>query len=131
MVDYGTDLKMDFDEADIVIDASNDIPKIDGTDNLLQAIKTRLLTKQGTLATHVNFGSRLYELIGMTFDDVTLNAAGSFIHQALSEEPRIDEINSLSVDYRQINESPTLVIFLTVTPIDSDVPLNLVVNFEV
>ena len=131
MVNFGTDFKVNFESGDISINANNDFVLISDNDNLEQAVRTRIMTKKGSLATHVDFGSRLYELIGQNIDEDAINAAGSFVHQAVSEEPRIQEITSVNIDFRTINDKPVLVVFLELLPIGTDVPLNLVVNYEV
>ena len=131
MVDYGTDVKLNFDTPDVSLGINNDFELVSASDNLIQAIKTRLLTKKGTLETHILFGSDLYKLIGQNIDEVALNSAGAYIHQALSEETRVKEINSINIDYRIVDGKNTLVIFLEITPIDSDELLNLVVSYEV
>ena len=131
MVDYGTEIKLSFETSDLDLGINNDFELVSNTNNLEQAVKTRLLTKQGTLETHPQFGSKLYTLIGKNMDDTTLNSAGTFVHQAIADEPRIQEIISINIDFRIIEGKKTLVIFLELTPIDSDVPLNLVVSYEV
>ena len=127
----GSDITIDFFEADIVYDSDSDFKVISEEDNLSQAIKNRLLTKKGELYSHVNYGSNLYLLIGQTMDSYALNLAGSYIYDSLSYEERITSVNELNLDFRLIDSIPTLIIFLKVTTQKDDTPLNLVINYNI
>ena len=128
---FGTDLALDFSTNDIEFSNNNDFELITEEENLIQAVSTRLLTLFGSLRTHENFGSRVYEIIGLPKDETTLNAAGSYVYQALEDEVRIKEVEEITVDFRVIDGNDFLAIFAKFLPIDSDVPLNLIVNVEV
>lgn len=127
---YGTDLTIDFVNNDISF-TDNNFKLISEKNNLEQAIKTLLLTTLGSLRTHANFGSRIYEVIGLTQDEISLNTAGSYVYQALEKEARIKEIQEITLDFRKIEGKSYLAIFIQVLGIDEDVPLNLVVSVEI
>ena len=77
-----------------------DIGIVSGRDNLAQAAILRLLTPRGELAAlgHPEYGSRLHELIGRQNTDTTRNLVQLFILESLQQEPRIEEIVSISVE---------------------------------
>ena len=77
-----------------------DIGIVSGRDNLAQAAILRLLTPRGELAAlgHPEYGSRLHELIGRQNTDTTRNLVRLFILESLQQEPRIEEIVSISVE---------------------------------
>lgn len=127
---YGTDVTIDFVNNDISF-TDNNFKLISEKNNLEQAIKTLLLTTLGSLRTHANFGSRIYEVIGLTQDEISLNTAGSYVYQALEKEARIKEIQEITLDFRKIEGKSYLAIFIQVLGIDEDVPLNLVVSVEI
>lgn len=71
----------------------------DGRENLAQAVILRLLTQRGELSAlgHVDYGSRVPELIGRENNDTTRNQLKLFILEALKHEPRIEKVNQLTV----------------------------------
>jgi phage gp46-like protein len=83
----------------IFLDEPTDLATTRGVENLQQALVLRLLTPLGTLADlgHVNYGSRLHELIGA--ENVTAAAlrARSYVLQAIAQEKRVAEILSLEI----------------------------------
>lgn len=127
----GEDIGISFIKEDIVFDTDSDFKVTSGEDNLGQAIIMRILTKKGELHSHKSYGSYLYLLIGQAIDDNALNIASSYVFSALQDEPRISGINEVTVEFRQVDGKPTLVIFLKVATIDEDAELNLVINYNI
>jgi phage baseplate assembly protein W len=107
-----------------------DLERLNGADNLKQALLLRFLTYVGELALlgHPNYGSRLFDLIGERNTPTNRNRAKLFVLQALNAEPRVKEVRSVQVT--QNRADPTQMdIDVWLVPIDSDTPLNLVFPF--
>ena len=77
-----------------------DVPTVDGSPNLAQAIVLRLLTPRGELdgLAHPDYGSRLHELIGRPNTDTTRNLVRLFTLDALGAEARIDKVLEIRVE---------------------------------
>lgn len=108
-----------------------DLALIENEDNLVQAVANRLKTRKGELTSlgHPDYGSRHHELMGEPNVERTRNLIKFFVLQALRNEPRIERV--LRADVRADHAPPreTVRIELTIKPIGSQVPLNLVVPF--
>ena len=110
---------------DLVIDSRQDLAQIRYYDNLSQAILGRLRTHFGELELHTNYGCRLHELIGKNANDLTLSTAQMHVREALLQEPRVDEIESIAASFRDAIK--TIVdIDIRVKPINSLNTLNLI-----
>lgn len=77
----------------------DDLGLVQGVDNLGQAVLLRLLTPRGELAelAHLEYGSRLHELIGRVNTETTRNLVKLFILESLKQEPRIATIDEVTV----------------------------------
>jgi phage baseplate assembly protein W len=107
-----------------------DLETVNGVANLQQALLLRLLTPAGELTVlgHPDYGSRLFELIGERNTEMTRNRAKLYTLQALTAEPRVREVRTVTVtpdakDRTQINIAVRLV------AITGDTPLNFVFPF--
>jgi phage baseplate assembly protein W len=108
-----------------------DLDRLDGADNLAQALLLRFLTPAGELTQlgHPGYGSRLYELLGELNNQTTRNVAKMYVLAALAAEPRVRRV--VDVQVSQSRADPTGVeIAVAVAPIDDDVVLNLVFGFS-
>jgi len=76
-----------------------DLATVSGVENLEHALLLRLLTPVGGLAAlgHPRYGCRLHELIGELNNETTRNRAKMYVLQALADEPRVQEVTSVSV----------------------------------
>jgi phage baseplate assembly protein W len=76
-----------------------DLETVAGVENLRQALLLRFLTPMGDLAPlgHPRYGSRLFELVGGLNNDTSRNRAKMYVLQALAEEPRVQEVLSVTV----------------------------------
>lgn len=98
----GSDLRLVFSgdgRADIAwTDA--DLERVQGLDNLAQALTLRLLVQRGELdrIAHPRFGSRIHELIGMTLDRPNLDLLRRHVRAALLADPRVAAVVSLRVE---------------------------------
>ncbi|MEM2990519.1 MAG: GPW/gp25 family protein, partial [Halobacteria archaeon] len=89
-----------FDEAGADLQVKDgDLQLAHEEENLAQAIVHRLMTDLGELEElgHPDYGSRLYDLIGQPNSEETRNLARTYVLDALSREPRIKEIVSVTV----------------------------------
>jgi phage baseplate assembly protein W len=105
---------------------ATDVGAVDGRANLGQALILRLLTPRGSLAPlgHLDYGSRLGELIGRRNDETARNLARLYTLQAVREEPRVAELLDLSVATTQ-DRTDTIRIDFSVRPVGDDDPLAL------
>jgi phage baseplate assembly protein W len=107
-----------------------DLQTLTGVDNLTQALLLRFLTRVGELTElgHPDYGSRLHELIGELNTDTNRNRAKMFVLQSLGGEPRVKQVLSLTVTQNPAFRD-RMDISVSLLPIDSDTPLNLVFPF--
>ena len=111
--------------ADIYINTKNDLAQIMYDPNLTQAIINRLKTQIGEIILHPEYGSRLYELIGTAPDDLSLPTARMHVREALLQEPRIEEIISITPSWVNTTRN-AMDIGIIVKPIEDLAVLNLV-----
>lgn len=107
-----------------------DLETLGNVENLTQALLLRFLTPVGELALlgHPDYGSRLFELIGELNTETNRNRAKLFVLQALAAEPRVKEVRSVQVRENRADRG-RIDIDISLIPIDSDTPLNLVFPF--
>lgn len=107
-----------------------DLATLNGRFNLQQALLIRMRTRLGELAPlgHPEYGSQLYTLIGELNNETNRNRAKLFVLQALQDEPRIKQIQSVEVTQNK-NDRTVMDIKASLLVIDSDTPLNLVFPF--
>jgi len=100
MMSLKSDLKLKFDEAGADLQVKDgDLQLAHEEENLAQAIVHRLMTDIGELEElgHPDYGSRLYDLLGQPNTEETRGLARTYVLEALSREPRIKEIVSVTV----------------------------------
>jgi len=109
-------------------DASpQDLQRVEGVADLVQALQLRFLTQVGELAHlgHPTYGSRLHELVGEPNTPTTRNRARLYALQALLEEPRVSSVRQITVETDR--RRPTWVeVRASVVAIDGVTELNLV-----
>lgn len=108
-----------------------DLETLTAAGNLIQALFLRFLTPVGELAVlgHPTYGSRLFELIGELNSETNRNRAKMFVLQSLANEPRVKKIRSVRVNQNRTDRT-RIDIDVSLIPIDSDTPLNLVFSFS-
>ncbi len=106
-----------------------DLATIEGVDNLVQAIMLRLRIPKGGLSKlgHSDYGCSLHEHIGKPNTQTTRNLIKFDVLEALSQEPRIQEI--LDVTVETTPEWGRVDISISIRPIEATAPLNLVFPF--
>lgn len=70
-----------------------DLASVSGVDNIVEAIRNRLMTRAGSLILHPWYGTRLDQIIGQTMTPYTAKLIELEIVQALSYEDRIEDIS--------------------------------------
>ncbi len=120
---YGKDVRLLDD--DIKFSNDQDFSIISGVDNLYQSIINRLLTIKGEYY-NVEYGSELYKVNGETPDDILRNQMVGYIVDALNQEPRVESIESIEIEFERSGNDVTATIMIGLIGIDSDVELNLV-----
>ena len=117
-------------DSDLQISTQNDVVKILTTENLKQAVMSRLRTQRGELELHPDYGSRLNELIGTVPNDLTLSISKMHVREALLQEPRIETILNITPTFRDSTKQ-VIDIDIEVKPIKNLVDLNLVYSIFV
>lgn len=132
---YGRDIKLQFElreeyvglGADLTVGRRGDLQLVSGRENLGQAIVHRILTRQGELVElgHPRYGSRLHELIGRPNNEATRDLVRLYVKECVMQERRVKEIAAIRVTPYSGNPH-AVVLDITVVPIKSNVPMNLV-----
>lgn len=135
---YGTDLKLIMETrpeymglgVDLLVNKKGDIQTASGRENLGQAILHRLLTRRGELGDigHPDYGSQLHDLIGEPNNERTRELVRLYAKECIMQEPRVQDIKSLTVSVQKGNQHVVL-LDITVLPIKSNVPMNVVFPF--
>ncbi|HTY90423.1 MAG TPA: GPW/gp25 family protein [Methanocella sp.] len=135
---YGSDIRLNLETstdyvgmgADLSVNRKGDIQTISGRENLGQALLQRLLTRRGELASlgHPWYGSRLHELIGRPNNQETRDLVRLYAKECVKQEPRVREIVEITVSPQGGNPNG-VVLDITVVPIKSNIPMNLIFPF--
>ena len=109
-------------------DPGHDLATVTGNENLQQALLVRMLTEVGELAHlgHPEYGSRLHELIGEPNTPATRDRAKLYALQALTAEPRVATVRSVTVTTHP-SDRTRIEVRAAVVAIDQVTELNLVV----
>ena len=104
-----------------------DLEAISNVDNIKQALLLRFLTSVGELAQlgHPTYGCRLIELVGELNNERTHNRAKMFVLKALADEPRVQEVLSVTVQANRTDRA-RMDIAVELLTLESATPLNLV-----
>lgn len=139
---FGRDLALDYtigggfyEDADLVpaLDRARvDIARVEGVENLTQALADRLKTRAGELTPlgHPEYGSRHHDLVGEPNTERVRQLVKLFVLQALRHEPRIERVLAATVRAEHSPPRDTVRIELTLQVIGAATPINLVVPFS-
>jgi len=124
----GIDISMNLKTNDIEFSTKNDFKLKANNPNLEQAIMNRLKTFLGEMKTHPQYGSRLNSVVGSIGNDGMLNEITQIVRACLLQEPRIqnDGIIKIDPEFRSGYNNQVVDIEISVMPINSQVPLNMV-----
>jgi phage baseplate assembly protein W len=114
-----------------LIGSAGDLVTVSAEENLRQAIWLRLVTEEGELTNlgHPDYGSRLHLLVGRLPGPEVLALARAYVREALRREPRIEQVESVSVTQDPL-QPDRLLITATVKPAGDVAPLNLAFAFS-
>lgn len=111
---YGTTLALDAND-DLKFDpATNTFLKVNGSDNMEQAIKILLKTLRGEIRFYPDFGINMPQLLDRTISDDNIKHA---VTSAIIRDPRVKSIDSVSLE----RENRTLTITMSITTYDGAV----------
>lgn len=118
----GKDIEMKTD--DIQFSNNQDFSVVQLNNNLRQAIINRIKTIKGEYSVE-EYGSEVHKVIGKPKNKLLKSALTGYVVEALNQEPRIEEVQNVTVEY---DDSDKFQVNLTITvlPIESQVPLNLI-----
>jgi len=107
-----------------------DFATVAGYDNLVQALSLRLRTPRGELRElgHPDYGSRIHELIGRPNNASNRKLLELYCKEAILQDPRVREIETINV-VSNPTEPGRVDVYVTVLPIESSRPINLVFPF--
>jgi phage baseplate assembly protein W len=130
---FGNDLEL-ADRAngfDLLGGARGDLEIAQGNDNIVQALKLRLLVHKGELAPLglPDYGSRLYELIGEPNNTRTQVKLMAFARIAVEQDPRVLKVADVKA-YAIPGERGVVRLDMDIQLIDQPNPLNLVVDIS-
>jgi len=99
---FGTDLAL-ADSApglDLTVARGGDLALAEGNDNIVQALRLRLLVRQGELAPLgvPTYGSRLHELLGEPNNQRTRVIAMGHARTAVEQDPRVAQVLQVLAD---------------------------------
>jgi phage baseplate assembly protein W len=116
----GTDLALDV-NGDLVLTTQGDIQTVSGIDNIKQVIGTRLQTIADTYIFGDDLGSDLGSMIDEPLTPSNIALIQQYIVNALSPDPRIQQINNIDV-YNPDDGSGYFYVTLNLTIVDSNAP---------
>lgn len=123
----GKDIR--FESGDIIFSNVQDFAVSEFEDNLFQAINNRLNTNKPEYI-NKEYGSELYKVYGNPKDALILTRIRGIVFETLMQEPRINKINNINVTFDKKDENK-IDVDLTITPINTTTPLNLIFPFFV
>ena len=92
--------------------------------NLVQAIITRIRTAKGEYH-NILYGSEVNKVYGSVRNDLARNRLVGFIGECLRQEPRVSSINEINIQFPE-DDKFRVDVTINVTPIQSQVPLNVI-----
>lgn len=92
---YGRDIATDA-SGQLMLDDSGDLALTSGTDNLIQQLRRRVHTVQGTLLRHPTYGCRAEQFIGQASLPDTLRLIEAWTGLALVDDPRVEAVTFVS-----------------------------------
>jgi len=120
----GTDLALD-DDGDMTV-KDGDIDIVEGVDCLAANLLDRILSSEGELLLHSEFGAGLPDKISLPINQESKDALAVEVKHEILKDPRVEEVTSIEV----IDEGRILYIRASLTTADGQVVGNLVFPFE-
>ncbi|MCA1689688.1 MAG: GPW/gp25 family protein [Actinobacteria bacterium] len=112
-----------------LVPALGDLELIHGADTISQALRMRLVVRQGELAGlgWPDYGSRLHELIGQPNLARTQGRAMTLAREAIEADPRVVKVSTIQATVRR-GDRDAVRLEIDVDLITQPTPLNLVVD---
>lgn len=104
----GTDILLD--DTGIIQKSNGSWLTVSGPDNVIQAVKLRLRTEFGALMLHPTYGNRLFEIIGEDSEQYYWNLAKTFCQRCITSDPRVEQVNNLSLSAELDNNSNLIIL---------------------
>jgi phage baseplate assembly protein W len=130
---FGADLKLL--EAggvlDLTGDRGGDLALAVGNENIIQALRLRLVVRRGELAQlgWPDYGSRMHELIGEPNNQRTRVIAMGHAREAIERDPRVKEVTAVTARVPD-GERDTIRLEMDIELIHENTPLNLVFDLR-
>jgi phage baseplate assembly protein W len=122
--DLKTDLRLKFNPKLGIFDLDflpGKVQTVSGRENLVQALTLRLMVETGEAAGlgHPRYGTRIRYLIGEPLDRANLELIRRYVRQALMQDSRVSEVNTLVVHPRE-SEPGAVEVVAVVTAINGE-----------
>jgi phage baseplate assembly protein W len=116
---------------DLVAARGGDLALAEGNDNIVQALRLRLMVRRGELAPLgiPSYGSRLHELLGERHNQRLRVMAMAFARAAVEQDPRVKKVLAVQA-HSAGGDRETLRLTLDIELITSNLPLNLVFDLR-
>ncbi len=116
---------------DLIARPAGDLELAEGNDNIVQALRLRLLVRQGELARlgSPGYGSRIHELIGEPNSNRTRVILMAHARSAIERDPRVREVASVRVETLP-GERDMARVEMEILLIEEPAPLNLVFDVD-
>lgn len=116
---------------DLTGDRSGDLALAVGIENIVQALKLRLMVRRGELTRlgWPDYGSRLHELIGEPNNQRTRVIAMGHARAAIEQDPRVKEVKAVTARVLT-GERDTVRLDMEIELIHENTPLNLVFDLR-
>lgn len=105
---------------DLQVTASGDYATVDGLAALRQAIFIRLITTPGEYAPHPDFGCGLSVFVKKRASKADRDAMRQKIIEQLTQEPRIQRVDDVTVESLTSNNLPGVMISVRVTALGKE-----------
>lgn len=116
----------DTEQGEMIADRYGDLKTVKGIQNLRQALIMRLMTPEGGLLHHPDYGSRFHLLLGQAGTPNNLQKVKIEIERCLRADPRVDDVIVSSVQLNGDIATATI----AVKPIDIDQIVQLGLNMS-
>lgn len=116
---------------DLIGDWAGDLDLAQGNDNIIQALKLRLLVRRGELTRlgWPSFGSRIHELIGEPDNNRTRVLLMAHARESIEQDPRVAEVREVRAESPP-GERGLVMVYLEILLINEQNPVNLVARIN-
>lgn len=125
---YGTSYVnlSDVEQAEITADSYGDIRTVKGVKNLQQALLMRLMTPQGALLHHPDYGSQLHHLLGTKGSPNQLQKIKIELERVVRSDQRVEDVTISDFSY----DGQTVTATINIKPVGIDQIIALGLNLD-